>query len=398
MRGKVIDAWTGKPLVPQPITFKENEICHGPWTHLDSFYFVIVTTTTVGYGDENMADQGFMERIFFVLQSLTGFIILSSIFINVTVAVRTAESLVDGFVVRGEAEETNPDDDLKAAREQIKATFIKLGLLSGVGAWFYMIHDEMSFSNATYFVYVSLSTVGFGDLCPADDLSKIFTSIFILLGCGWFATLIGAIASYKQSYFDFNHMQRLLGVQHDGTTLNFFDFDSGGEITAGEFVIAYLVSLGKVRTCTALEILSKFKDLSLGKPTLNLEMFCARTVAIKHGMRAGYKADMEAKTAGLSPHERATSAGVAAGDGARQCSWTFHDQVLSAEETRMAHTAVDGSYLTLKAGSNVSQLTKMEEVPATFSPPLLSSPLTSPPPPSPVHRSRALEGTKGEEL
>jgi hypothetical protein len=228
---------------------------------------------------------------------------------------------------------------------------------------------------------------------------------------------MGSIASYKLAHYEFNHMQRLLSVQHDGTNLNYFDKKLDGELTSGEFLLGYLVSLGKVRECTALEIISKvdthpsythpllhssfptlipsythpflhsspptlilsythpflhsspptlipsskFNDLSLGKLSLNLEMFCARSVAIKHGLRAGYHANIEAQAAGLPAEERARRAGAAAANAARECTWEFPDTNLSADEARAAHSAVDGTYMTLKAGANVTQLTAMEE-------------------------------------
>jgi hypothetical protein len=59
--------------------------------------------------------------------------------------------------------------------------------------------------------------VGFGDLCPTTDTSKLFTAVFLLAGCGNFANLVSAIAEYKLSLFEFNLMQTLLSLRHNGT-------------------------------------------------------------------------------------------------------------------------------------------------------------------------------------
>jgi hypothetical protein len=214
---------------------------------------------------------------------------------------------------------------------------------------------------AAYFVYVSLSTVGFGDLCPTTDTSKIFTAIFLLLGCGCFANLISAIASYKLAQFDFNLMQQLLGFRHNGAMVALLDANGDGEVTNGEFLLAYLVSLGKVRAKTAIEITSKFRELSLGKRYISLEAFCARSVAIKAGVLAGYQCDSHSQHAGLSAAERAEKAGEAAAKGAAECGWTYADSTLTVAEKACAEDVVKKEYAELRQEHSVEELAEMEK-------------------------------------
>ena len=58
-------------------------------------------------------------------------------------------------------------------------------------------------------------------------------------------------------------MTELLSHWHDGSLMQFFDREHGGEISSGEFLTTYLVSLDKARTVTCDEIMEKFDALVL---------------------------------------------------------------------------------------------------------------------------------------
>ena len=59
-----------------------------------------------------------------------------------------------------------------------------LGVLAIVatGTTFYTIAEKWSVVDALYFTVITLTTIGYGDLHPTTDVSKIFTIFFVLAG------------------------------------------------------------------------------------------------------------------------------------------------------------------------------------------------------------------------
>jgi hypothetical protein len=56
-----------------------------------------------------------------------------------------------------------------------------LGLLA-VGTVVYRLLEDWSWVDSMYFSVVAVTTVGFGDLTPSTDASKLFTIVYILSG------------------------------------------------------------------------------------------------------------------------------------------------------------------------------------------------------------------------
>jgi hypothetical protein len=56
-----------------------------------------------------------------------------------------------------------------------------LGLLA-VGTVAYRLLEDWSWVDSMYFSVVAVTTVGFGDLTPSTDASKLFTIVYILSG------------------------------------------------------------------------------------------------------------------------------------------------------------------------------------------------------------------------
>ena len=73
-----------------------------------------------------------------------------------------------------------------------------LGLLA-VGTVVYHNLEDWSWVDALYFSTVAVTTVGFGDITPSTDGSKLFTVVYILAGIAIMATYLRARLEYRHT-------------------------------------------------------------------------------------------------------------------------------------------------------------------------------------------------------
>jgi len=90
------------------------------------------------------------------------------------------------------SEKTDYLKDLESEFTRVHQQFIgvltaAIGILVGGAAAFkHLLH--LDWVNAFYFCTVTLTTVGYGDIVPNTDTSKLFTMVYILVGIGIVAT------------------------------------------------------------------------------------------------------------------------------------------------------------------------------------------------------------------
>lgn len=65
-------------------------------------------------------------------------------------------------------------------------------LLVVTGTIVYRILEDWSWVDSVYFSVVAITTVGFGDLSPSTDASKIFTVVYIMVGISLITTYLNA--------------------------------------------------------------------------------------------------------------------------------------------------------------------------------------------------------------
>ena len=88
---------------------------------------------------------------------------------------------------------------LKAIRRayddaEFRALLSIMVLLLISGTIFYVYHEDWSYVDALYFCVMTMSTVGYGDLTPTTDLSKVFTIVYSLLTIGVFVGVVTKLA------------------------------------------------------------------------------------------------------------------------------------------------------------------------------------------------------------
>lgn len=68
-----------------------------------------------------------------------------------------------------------------------------------VGTVAYRLFEDWSWVDSVYFSVVAVTTVGFGDLTPSTDASKIFTVFYVLAGVSIITTYLHARLNRRRS-------------------------------------------------------------------------------------------------------------------------------------------------------------------------------------------------------
>ncbi len=72
------------------------------------------------------------------------------------------------------------------------ALFLGVLFLAG-GTFYYAAEENWSYTDSFYFSTITLTTIGYGDLHPTTDQSKIFTAIYTIFGVGVMLYLLGTV-------------------------------------------------------------------------------------------------------------------------------------------------------------------------------------------------------------
>ena len=72
---------------------------------------------------------------------------------------------------------------------------VAAGMLLVAGTLIFMILEDLSLVDGFYFSFITLATIGYGDISPTTDVGKIVTVIYGIAGLGIMAALISSIAS-----------------------------------------------------------------------------------------------------------------------------------------------------------------------------------------------------------
>lgn len=86
-------------------------------------------------------------------------------------------------------------DKIRLSSELRNGLFVFF-LLVLFGTVFYHYAENWSIVDAMYFSVITMATVGFGDLYPTTELSKIFTMVYVLVGVGFFLYLFSSITEH----------------------------------------------------------------------------------------------------------------------------------------------------------------------------------------------------------
>ena len=97
-------------------------------------------------------------------------------------------------------------------KEDTRALFFLLAITLLNGTIFYSTVEKLSPLDSLYLSFMTLTTIGYGDVHPVTDLGKIFTMVYATVGLGIMAMFISVVAkSYlysKQSHHHHHHKNK----------------------------------------------------------------------------------------------------------------------------------------------------------------------------------------------
>lgn len=72
--------------------------------------------------------------------------------------------------------------------------FLNLWILVGSFAYYYL--EDWNAVDSFYFAVITLTTVGYGEMFPTNDLSKIFTAVYSLTGVFVFLSAVAVAGAH----------------------------------------------------------------------------------------------------------------------------------------------------------------------------------------------------------
>ncbi len=88
---------------------------------------------------------------------------------------------------------------MASVKNQLIAAATAMTFLIVLGTFVYHFLEKWSWISSFYFTVVTLTTVGYGDMVPSSDISRLVTSVFIILGV---TIMLAAVATIGARYLE----------------------------------------------------------------------------------------------------------------------------------------------------------------------------------------------------
>ncbi|XP_046146100.1 TWiK family of potassium channels protein 7-like [Osmia bicornis bicornis] len=201
------------------------------WSILQAVFFASTVLTTIGYG--NVVPSTSWGRMFCILFAFVGIpltlIVIADwgkLFAKVVVKVGLAVKSKLPFRFSFAWVPTN-----STGRRSLGAlaAILLLFLYLACGAGMFMLwEDDWDFFDGFYFCFVTMTTIGFGDLVPKKPKYTLLCTLYILVGLALTSTIIELVRrQYAQSW---RRLQRLSGPLAE--TIRRLGEQAGGDMSA----------------------------------------------------------------------------------------------------------------------------------------------------------------------
>ncbi|KAJ8675935.1 hypothetical protein QAD02_011721 [Eretmocerus hayati] len=200
------------------------------WSVVQAVFFASTILTTIGYG--NVFPSTFNGRIFCILFALVG------IPLTLTVIADYGKLFAEGVSSVAPKIRSKLPKGLSSCVPSNHAGRKSLGALAAVAllflylacgaALFKLWETNWTFFEGFYFCFVTMTTIGFGDVVPTNPKYMLFCTVYILVGLALTSTIIELVR--RQYAHSWKRLQALSGPLAE--TLKKLGEQAGGDMSA----------------------------------------------------------------------------------------------------------------------------------------------------------------------
>jgi len=205
------------------------------WDYIQSCFFALTILTTIGYG--NFAAETLGGRFFCLLFGIIGIPFMLSVLADVggifagilqlawgnnkdrLKLLAEKLHLISARPEKGGFEDMPETISLEKNLLMILGGLLAIILFFGFGAVLFTIWEDWSFFDAFYFCFVTMTTIGFGDMTPSisgEDKSfyMLICTVYILVGLAFTSTIIELVRrQYAESWKKMQELRAQIQAQ-----------------------------------------------------------------------------------------------------------------------------------------------------------------------------------------
>lgn len=233
------------------------------WSLVDALYFAVVIATTVGYGDITPIHS--ISKIFVSFYAIVSVALIGGLLQSLVERVANAQgdfannaanrllytskqsSLTSSDPTSQSSNEIilSTQQAVIRAKQRLRATLVLFLGACISGAVLYGRFLQVSYVDLFYFLCVSLTTVGLGDIHPKSNLGKAYAAIWLVLASLGFANLLSQYANLRLKEREYKLAKATLSEDIGECMFQEIDGDDDGSLSEAEFMGYMLCKLGK---------------------------------------------------------------------------------------------------------------------------------------------------------
>lgn len=254
------------------------------WSVLDSVYFATVTFTTVGYGDLSPTEP--------LAKLVTCFFSFLAVGIIAAALGILMGDVIDAEACQPQSAKTEVVDCLSGCKCAAQAFGLIL-LPLALGSTVFTFLEGQSLLDSFYWSCTTLTTIGYGDMVPHTTAGKLFAIVFMIFGTAFVGKVLEAIVQLpldlrrrrmeekvRTQFGEDLQREELIALIEEAENLGIAKSSDKTSCTCAEFVVAMLVSSGKIQHADLKMALAVFQQLDqVNDFTLDVNDICRACAA-----------------------------------------------------------------------------------------------------------------------